>query len=146
MMSDVPNPYEEPLQELTEANQPWWRRYSRHGEFPWSTVMSFAMHLFILLVIAVAAVPLLNYDRTPPAVDVVYVADDAPAPGSAADLPGGSLEEGAAETPDEAVPDEMPETQIDQLPEPQQIDREKYGYRQKIQFQKLCTGHRSTFF
>ncbi|NQT14911.1 MAG: hypothetical protein HQ582_19305 [Planctomycetes bacterium] len=122
MTSKVPDPFGKPLEELSEANRPWWRRYSHHGEFPWSTVVSCVLHLFILLLIAAATAPLLKYDRTPPSVDVVYAGEDTPAPGNADDLPGGSLEEGAAEEVTEEVPDEMTETEVDEVTEPKPLD------------------------
>jgi len=124
MRSKSPDPFEQSLEDLAEANRPWWRRHSHHGEFPWSTVMSCVLHLFILLMIAAAAAPLLRYDRTPPAVDVVYVVDDLPAPGEADDLPGSALEDGAAEEMADDVPEEMAEAEFDQVTEPKLLDPE----------------------
>jgi hypothetical protein len=116
------NPIDEPLDELTQANEPWWWRYSHHGEFPWSTVTSVVLHLFLVLLLVAAAAPLFTYDRTPPTVDVIDVADDLPAPGSANDLPGGGVEADAGEDVSKDVPKDTPTPPIDDIPKPKALD------------------------
>ena len=125
MMSNAPEAEPHPLDALAEANRPWWSRYSYHGEFPLSSVASSMLHLLlVVLVVLMAARHLYNYDRTPPAVGVVDVADDAPAPGNANDLPGGGLQSNTAQKPSETPPKDTPDTEIKKVEAPEKLDTE----------------------
>ncbi len=122
-MSNASETKPHPLDELVEANRPWWSRYSRHGEFPLSSVTSSVLHLMLILIVLVVATrPLFNYDRTPPAVGVVDVADDAPAPGNANDLPGGGLQSSAAQKQPETPPEDTPDTKIKEPAKPEKLE------------------------
>lgn len=61
-------------------------RYSSNGELPWSTVLTLAFHLVVILLIIVLTVKLQTPDRKPPTVDTVHVAEaDSSAAGDAGD-------------------------------------------------------------
>jgi hypothetical protein len=44
------------LDGLIEAGAPWWRRYSPHGEFPWSATGSLALHLLVVVAVIILAI------------------------------------------------------------------------------------------
>jgi len=97
------------LDELAEANEPWYRRYSKHGEFPWSSSMSLVLHVFLAFLVLAAAKPFLTPDRSPPTVDVINVGDEPEAaPGETDEAPG---EEAA--TPEAVAQEEMQPTPKD---------------------------------
>jgi len=106
---------------------PWrrfFRRYSPHGELPWSSATSLIMHAFFLVVVVVVAVPLMRSDPTPPAVDVLYVStDETAAPDEGDGLPSDATLEGRAEESPEDMPDELPVSDVAEIPaaDPEQI-------------------------
>ena len=119
MMPDVPQPSKGPLDELSEAGQPWWSRFSPHGEFPWSSGVSLGLHVFIILLGVAAPTPFIKRDPTPPAVDVICIGDEPDAaPGEGPDLPADdTLEEASAEeSPD--MPEEKPSEEVVKVEEP----------------------------
>lgn len=136
--SDAPG---DPLDELLGANVPWWRRYSTHGEFPWSTMSSIVLHVFILIALAAIAAPMMTHDRTPPAVDVLHIGEEPDAaPGEGDGLPSGG---GALEGTDEDMPEDMPDVQIQDIDSPdapdaiEPIDIPKPGEQFKQQQQNM---------
>ncbi|MBN2578153.1 MAG: hypothetical protein JXB10_04105 [Pirellulales bacterium] len=116
-MAKTPVRQEKALDELAAAQQPWWRRYSPHGEFPWSSSVSVALHLFLILLIAFAAAMTIKRDPTPPAVDVAEVVEGETEPsgmGDAAAEDEGTLEESAEESKSEPLPP-APSTEVEQV-------------------------------
>ena len=69
MKSKTSKPEASPIDYSAEPNQTWWRHYSPHGEFTWSSSASVVLHLFLLLIVIVGLTPFLRRDPTPPAVD-----------------------------------------------------------------------------
>jgi len=142
-MTTPKNPPTKAMDELAAADVPWWRRYSRHGEFPWSTMTSMALHLFILVMMAAAAAPLLDYDRTPPSVDVLVVGEEPDAaPGEGDGLPeAGELNADAADDAMEPTPDAMDVTDVQDVTEPEpfepQIDVPDVGTQFRDQEKQL---------
>lgn len=72
---DDPAPSVDPAEELASLGQPWWRRYSKHGEFPWSSGSSLALHLFLVVLLIVFAQPWRRPDPLPPQVGTVLIDD-----------------------------------------------------------------------
>jgi hypothetical protein len=66
----------DPGEELTSLGLPWWRRYSPHGEFVWSSGISLLFHLFLVVLIIVIARPFARSEPRAPAVDSVSISDD----------------------------------------------------------------------
>jgi hypothetical protein len=98
----------------TTLGQSWWKRYSPHGEFAWSWMISLGLHLFLAVLIIVVATPFFRPDPMPPAVDSVALieGDDGLAgeggPGDG--LPGdvaGTQPKAAQEQPPEPTPVEV---------------------------------------
>lgn len=123
-MSQEQQPPPAPSGELSEASHPWWRRYSPHGEFPWSSTMSLVLHVFIILLIIVAATPLLKRDPTPPGVDVIYLSDaDNAAPGLGPQPPGeGAMVPSPSNNLPLPVTSQVPIKQMEPLPPEDQFD------------------------
>ena len=118
-------PPQDPLEESLEASKPWWQHHSTHGEFPWSSVISLVLHLFIILLVIGLAAPLLRQDRTPPAVDVLYVGEDVTAAaGDSEEPPGDDVMESTFEDSSEQPPDEMETTELEEVSEPDPVDVE----------------------
>ncbi len=122
------------LDGLIESGLPWWKRYSPHGEFPWSTAISIAFHLLGIVLVIVLARQWAPRDPVPPAVATILVGPDP----EAAEGIGATPEAGEAVEP---VSDPLaePKTAEPDLPEmrpqpldlqPPVLDREEpAGYR-----------------
>jgi hypothetical protein len=82
-------PRSEPGTPLVPPDESMWRKYSRHHEFPISTIMSVVLHLFTIVTIALFGAILFNWGGSPPPeVDNVEFAGG-----------GGSGQGGGEETP-----------------------------------------------
>jgi len=82
----------------TTLGKSWWRRYSPHGEFFWSSGISLAIHLFLVVLVIVVAAPLLRPDPSPPAVDAIALVDGEDGrPGDGEGSPGDALGSESAE-------------------------------------------------
>jgi hypothetical protein len=108
---NAPKGPQSPLDELAQMGQPWWYRYSKHGEFPWSTVTSVLLHLLLILLVLVLARATVSKERTPVEIaGVTEVADDssvAADPGDAAPGEESALEEKTDVQPKETPPEPM---------------------------------------
>lgn len=136
-MTNPEDPADQALEELAEADVKWWQRYSHHGEFPWSSVTSVALHLFILLLLAAAAAPLLQYDRTPPAVDVLVVGDEPnAAPGEGDGLPEAGDLAGTDDAEMEPAPEDQEITEVQEVAEPEPFEPEMVVPEAGAQFQE----------
>jgi len=125
-MSEGPACPQSPLDELSEAAKPWWQRHSSHGEAAWSAGVSLAMHIFLVLLIVVAATSFApRQDPTPPSVDVIVVGpEEDAAPDESSQLTADDTLEEVAQEPSEqqqVVIDSNPEELAD-VTEPEGID------------------------
>lgn len=123
-MKDSPSVRNRALDDLSEAGVPWWKRYSPHGEFPWSTAISFSLHALLLAALFVSARQFIQRDPEPPTCATVLVGPDP----SAAEGEGGTDQAGADTDPVEdtvaakdepAMPDEAPQPEkLEELKKP----------------------------
>ena len=120
------------LDGLVEIGQPWWKRYSAHGEFPWSTVTSLVFHAFLVVLILVLSKRMVTRDPLPPAVDSIVVGDDSeapagdPGPGEGPGKGDGLPVEDTPAKPEEKLPDtppkELPKTDVQKVaPDPKDL-------------------------
>jgi hypothetical protein len=97
----------------------FWERYSPNGELPWSSAMSLGVFTILVLLPIVLVVPFVQRDPTPPAVDVLYVAEDENAPlGEGTELDEDAAMGAEEEKPTEELPKEAPAEKIKKLEKP----------------------------
>lgn len=107
------------LDGLMEAGAPWWRRYSSHGEFPWSTTGSLVLHFLLIVLLLILARGFQSPDREPLGCQTVLVGPDPEAAegDSGTDKAGGPEGEPTQEQKqDEPKPEQ---------PTPEKTEREK---------------------
>jgi len=108
----------EALDGLIEAGAPWWRRYSPHGEFPWSATGSLVVHFLVVVLIIIFAIRFWPSGPPKPEETSVGIArvDEKAADGDGDTGKTGDLEEGKAKEPAEKQKPEEPKPQ-ETLPE-----------------------------
>jgi hypothetical protein len=105
------------------ASLEWiWRRYSPNGEFPLSSLASFALYIFLIGIIPLLAWAYLAPDQTQPAVDVIRVADAAeaaPDDGTEFSPEDGLQMNEPSDAPDVPLPETVPAEQVEKVDQAQ---------------------------